>query len=208
MMKKVLLLALSTLLLAGSFTSCKKGENDPAVSLASRKARVSGEWTVTKEESKTTETNGGTFGFSETTVSVYDGTTKTTTISHTPNSGNDETTTDVMIYTHSLTIEKDGTYKETYANGSDIVTYEGTWMFLGKSKADKLKKKEAIMFTLRTETATSGSSTSITNIKNLSGTVLMIDQLKSKEMITIIDESYSDDNNSSTELTTTTYTAK
>jgi hypothetical protein len=34
----------------GSITSCKKGEDDPAVSLRSRKARFANEWTLVKYE--------------------------------------------------------------------------------------------------------------------------------------------------------------
>lgn len=46
-MKKITLSALATLILAVSFTSCKKGKEDPGFTILSRKARVAGEWKIT-----------------------------------------------------------------------------------------------------------------------------------------------------------------
>jgi hypothetical protein len=47
-MKKLLIAVVMTLGIAISFDSCKKYEEGPAVSLLTKKARLSGEWTVEK----------------------------------------------------------------------------------------------------------------------------------------------------------------
>ena len=54
MKKVVLMLTLGGLMLATP--SCKKGENDPFLSLSSRKARVAGAWDVTGWESTLVQT--------------------------------------------------------------------------------------------------------------------------------------------------------
>lgn len=62
-----------------SFSGCKKGEDDPAVSLRSRKARVEGEWKVAQMEntqSYTKEYDSGADSSSVTTIN-FDGTTYT-----------------------------------------------------------------------------------------------------------------------------------
>lgn len=41
----------------GSFTSCKKGEDDPAISLRSRKARFANTWTLVKYEKNGVQEN-------------------------------------------------------------------------------------------------------------------------------------------------------
>ncbi|PLX03121.1 MAG: hypothetical protein C0594_10950 [Marinilabiliales bacterium] len=57
-MKKLLSIALCVALAIPFFNSCKKGEEDPFLSLKSRKGRLAGEWTVTTydETSKSTST--------------------------------------------------------------------------------------------------------------------------------------------------------
>ncbi len=51
---KSLALAAVVLVSGASFTACKKGENDPGLSLSSRKSRLVGEWTLSKGEDKST----------------------------------------------------------------------------------------------------------------------------------------------------------
>ncbi|MDD4575741.1 MAG: hypothetical protein PHI36_04870, partial [Bacteroidales bacterium] len=49
---KIILLLLAVF--ATTFSACKKGEDDPALSLRSRKARVAGEWKMTNIKSTNT----------------------------------------------------------------------------------------------------------------------------------------------------------
>ena len=57
-MKKLLLLGAAAMVLVANLSSCKKGENDPFLSLKSRKARLCGEWTVTKSEGTSSYATG------------------------------------------------------------------------------------------------------------------------------------------------------
>ena len=45
-------------LLSVTILACKKGENDPFLSLSSRKARLAGEWKLTKMDELNVSNNG------------------------------------------------------------------------------------------------------------------------------------------------------
>ena len=170
-MKKLiqtLALAAVVVVSGASFTACKKGENDPGLSLKSRKGRLTGEWKVTKADM--TQTSGGS-----TSSTKIDG----TTITQTSGGGS---ITGTCAYT--LTIDKEGTYEfkqsETYGGITNNRTEKGRWSFLGKNKDAEVKNKEAILM-LVTSSDNGTSTTTYTTPDN--GSVWMIDQLKNKEMI-------------------------
>jgi hypothetical protein len=155
--------------------ACKKGANDPFISLKSRKARLVGEWTL--KDGTTTQTSGGT-----TYTTVYNGTTATYTIS-----GQSFT----QAYTQKTTINKDGTYESDINDNGDLTTEKGIWFFAGKSKELDLKNKESVVFRITSNVQTSSGTTSTTTY---SGTdcpsyTINIDELKGKEMIIIFDGS-------------------
>ncbi len=107
--------------------SCmKKGENDPGISLRSRKARVVGEWKMTSFNSTTTGPSGNT-------TFTSDGST------YTEKSGS-MTTTGTL--SEEVTFEKDGTYKWVTVMDGQSGTEEGVWNFTGC--IGDLKKKEQI----------------------------------------------------------------
>lgn len=128
-MKKVKLSILALLAIAAVAPSCKKGDEDPGLSLRSRKARVAGEWKVASHEDNSTstmKTNMTSNNYTTTTVSTekFDGGTYSntndwsTTQTWAANSSNmgshltksvDTETGSVTSYT--MTIEKDGTWK-------------------------------------------------------------------------------------------------
>ena len=197
-MKKLLILGIAALATAGTMQSCKKGENDPFLSLRSRKARLAGEWKLTSSESKSEQTY---MGATTTTTRTYDGTTETTSQTF-----GGSTTTTTSDYTINLTIEKDGTYTQVYTDTEDgeTTTTKGTWIFLKRSKENELKNKEAILLT-QTSTTEGGETTTMTD---LSGDVIEIDQLKNKEMIWKTHYSYSDDSGSETNEFTGTFTLR
>ena len=147
-----------------TISSCKKGENDPFISLKSRKARISGEWKLSEGTITETSTSGGT---TDTDVTTYTGTTK---------SYNGNTST----YSETLTIEKDGTFESVIIEDGVYLTIRGNWYFSGKSKDIELKKKEAIIFSELQYVFTSGTNT----YTGLYGDqIILIDQLKNKEII-------------------------
>ena len=166
MVTKFLKMAFAFVAIAGftAITGCKKGENDPFLSLKSRKARISGEWKltdgiVTQINSDGVNTDTYVTTFTETTATV---------------DGNS------ISYTQTLTIDKDGTYEVVIVEDGDTYTISGNWYFSGKSKDIDLKKKEAIIFSETKYVSSSGSDT----YQGLyADEIILIDQLKNKELI-------------------------
>lgn len=199
MKKLIYLLSLTVFVL--SFTGCKKGENDPFLSLKSRKARLAGEWKVSSREQTYSYTSTGVWGTSNSYTSTYNGSIE---VENGINNGISYSTEDQ--YTTDFVFEKDGTYTTTvtFPDGSAVI--KGNWAFLGKSKKAELKNKEAIALTTTSETYYGETTTT-------SGTffpfnVLIIDQLKSKEIVFTFDETSTSTNSTSTSKGKMTLTAK
>jgi hypothetical protein len=185
-MKKLiqtLALAAVVVVSGASFTACKKGENDPGLSLKSRKGRLTGEWKLTKGTE--TNTSGGS-----TSTKNFDGTSLTQTAG-----GGSITGT----FAYTLTIDKEGTYEykmsETIGGSTNIDTQKGRWSFLGKNKDGEIKNKEAIVLM---ETSYTSGTTSTTTSNPTSGAIWTIDQLKNKEMIVKGKETYTSGSTTST----------
>jgi len=183
-MKKLLTIIIAIAIAAPFFTACKKGENDP-MSLKSRKARLIGEWELVEwEKTETTTTTSGadiiTYNFSGSSLSRT-------------SSG----TTTIYMYSESNEIMKDGTYNfessqtNTEASTTTMIDSEGTWAWVAGNKEDDLKNKERVCFTTTRSTTTSGSSSSITTDdgdKDVS--IIRIDNLGSKELVLVVEETY------------------
>ena len=180
-MKKVLLVLLVAVFAIPTFQSCKKGENDPSISLRSRKARLVGEW---KLSAGTIEKKIGNtvYDFS------YDGTNCVTT-------GLISATTS---YTENISIIKDGTFTQTIFDDGKKIVYEGNWYFLGANKAEDIKNKECVNFVFSKCTYTpAGGTPTETNytgfyydqhiiippINEGDGFTWQLDELKNKEII-------------------------
>lgn len=116
-MKKLLISAL-ILMLVVPFSGCKKGEEDPGISLRSRDSRVEGTWKLSKIESTETEVDKTSTStdteITTTTITIaYDGTDITTTTLVKDESGGtteSNITKIVDTYSVSVTINKDNTY--------------------------------------------------------------------------------------------------
>lgn len=176
-MKKVLLaVAAATFLIATP--SCKKGENDPFLSLKSRKARLAGEYTIDSWMQTATVTN--TDGDKVVSTITINGTSGTATTVTTPD-GEPSTTATVNIAINMATfkIEKDGTWESTInttsswsedgdgiiADSYDFVKVEtsnetGNWSFLG-GQPDEFKNKERVVFNVLNSNKTEQTSTTI-----------------------------------------------
>lgn len=171
-MKRYTLLLLVIISFGFVFQSCKKGENDPFLSLRSRKARVCGVWNLTS----------GTKTFIENdTVNVvnYNGTTA-------------YASTETFPYTLKWTIEKNGTFTISAHNSGTVFTYKGLWTFGNKIKEIDLKNKESIIFRYTDYNVVYNGGTGNYS-ETFSGcdcpvNEYRIDQLKNKEM-TVITES-------------------
>ncbi len=180
-MRRVILVILVAVLVIPAFQSCKKGENDPAISFLSRKARLVGEWKL-KEGTLSRNNAGNIYNYS------YNG--STVVVSGGAN--------DSWSYTNSIKIEKDGTFTETLLEDGDQTVFEGNWFFLSGNKDGDLKNKECVDFVFKTVTYTpAGGSPEITNIEGFVNMLLypynglgytwQLDELKNKEIIVKVD---------------------
>jgi len=154
--------------------ACKKGVDDPFLSLKSRKSRVVGEWKLISE--KSTSTSSTTMGGTTTnSTDVYTSTGSTYSYSQTDNSG---TTTSVGTNTLTITFMKDGTYEMASTVDASTSSETGTWNFT--SGVGELKNKSQITLSSLTHTSTGSSST-------YTGTYVDVcfdlKKLKSKSMI-------------------------
>jgi hypothetical protein len=171
-MKKLTKSVLAILVVASSITACKKGDDDPGLSLSSRSSRIAGEWKVDSYESATTDVSTNN-GLNTVTTETSVNSTKINGATINTSSNVTSTAAGFTSYTESTTgtvseftytIEKDGTWKskkvtkitsstkveagvsETDAeNLTTTVDAEGTWQFLGKNKGAELKNKEAVL---------------------------------------------------------------
>jgi hypothetical protein len=148
-MKKIILSC--TLLLTAAtltFTSCRKGEEDPAISFRSRDARITETWKLTGQESTTIydtvttdKINGTIHGRTEIKSSLSGSTFTTTTTSERTVAGKTVTNT----YTSSgngntiLTIEKNGKFTWESASGSDgnqtVSETGGAWYWVSDTRS-------------------------------------------------------------------------
>jgi hypothetical protein len=193
-MKKVLLAIIIGIFVISGFQSCKKGENDPLLSLRSRKARLVGEWALKSGQLSIVYYDGTTRNY------TYDGVTRIETSS----------TPGTITYTENVTINKDGTYQWVENIGTSTLTEEGFWSFGRKSKELDLKNKEAVFFTRVNSVAASGNTYAYTGSSILDNiTMWQLDELKSKEIIVLINgsETYSA-TGTSTYIGTMTYEKK
>lgn len=195
---KSLALAAVVLVSGASFTACKKGENDPGISLRGRKARFVGEWKTTAGVTKTTSGAG-------TTTETY----TETGVTYTSGAGSATST-----WSQTLTVEKDGTFKmvenETPQGGNTTTTSaKGRWMFAGKNKDAELKNKEAVVLTITEITTTSGGASTTTTFTNPdNGIIWAIDQLKNDEMIVKYTTSTTSSGATTSEDVSWTFTSK
>lgn len=183
-MKKTLAL----LLLAITLHACKKGNEDPALSLLTRRARLSNDWqikTLVTENQITTVTTSPTLQ-EVTTTSSFNQSFIDETYSYSfiaPNTTN-KTTTDTLITgkvtIHRMSLYKDGTwnreqeYNITYDSTAGGTTYvvkqnintqeQGVWAFLRGTKPDRKDKEEIELATRQLVKKTAYSIFTGTNI--------------------------------------------
>jgi hypothetical protein len=161
-MKKTLL-AVIVLLSIIVIPSCKKGEDDPFISVRSRDARVTAKWKLVNYEYQYTSSGG--FG----NTSILNGSILTVSSGGFTNS---------YSYSKELEINSDGTYTITEIEDGDISTSKSVWYWLnttddktsisldGEYVIDRLSTKELILrkenVSSETNNGTSYSSSSKT----------------------------------------------
>lgn len=132
----IFILLLVVLFLTGS---CKKGKDDPAFSLLTRKARVTGNWTMT--EGKSTlgiQDSTGSYGYI---VCVFSN--GTYTISNRSNGAVFDGSSSLLI-----NFTRKGEFEMKQMLGASSLNAVGSWDFLGRVGDNK--NKETISFRLNT----------------------------------------------------------
>jgi hypothetical protein len=199
---KQILPVLAAIVISMAFTGCKKGEDDPVLSLQSRKARVAGEWKITKMEG----TSSSTFSGSAThCTETFDGSTYTKTCG--------TGTPDVISGAWTFDFKRDGTFTShldfTDEGDRSIWDFEGTWTFLCGVVDKKNKEQLGITFTKLTSVLSSSGGSSVSAMwsgKERAYTVWDIKQLKSKEMVWYLKTANSNINSSTESESTVTLT--
>lgn len=128
-----------------SVSSCKKGENDPFLSLRSRKARLVGEWSLKN-------------GLENYQINNIDIKIEYSEDQKTINSNE-------YKYSEKLNFKKDGTYEWITKDNNATITEKGTWEFGRKNKKLEYKAKETILLHI-SETTTTGGDISETEYFN------------------------------------------
>jgi len=122
-----------TLIAVFLFTTCKKGEDDPVISLRSRTTRLTGEWRLVS----------GTAGY---TTNGYNDTFSFTGTDFRENLTTAYLTTYIGKYILKLNIAKDGTFSFKEFLAGSTLDASGTWNFNNGIGEDK--KKEDVIFTI------------------------------------------------------------
>lgn len=174
-MKNYKIILLSLAVFATTFSACKKGEDDPALSLRSRKARVAGEWKMTNIKSTNTFSSNL---FNSTTIMTGDGSTYTRTMT---TMGTPSTTVGTLSW--QWTFEKDGKYKYTRTEDGNINSSAGTWNFT--AGIGDLKDKSQITYYEQSSTSQPPTlpATTETWTGNYIDNVFDLKELRNKKMV-------------------------
>lgn len=155
-------LAVVAVLTLTFLAACKKGENDPFLSLRSRNARITGKWKLIKQESSTTDVFGGV---TEVYSDNFDGANMTST---------DPGGSTTYSYSQTIEIEKDGKYTMTRVQNGTTYTNQGNWWWIDSKKKkvriafdddwgsfyiDRLKNKELVLTIDESDSGSGYSST-------------------------------------------------
>ncbi len=136
------LIALALLAISFIFQDCKKGPNDPAISLRSRKARMEGKWSLRSGNAGLTLNDPVASPFAQS--FVLDGSQAHAT--ETPSTG--PPTVYFFAFFLNIEIKKDGSFTLIETFGSKVLNAKGKWNFL--SGIGEAKNKEYITFTIET----------------------------------------------------------
>lgn len=150
------------------FNSCKKGEDDPRISLRTRKARLCGEWRlVSGSMSFNSDSYAQKFEFDGSNFTEYDTYTGGYPVVYKGK------------YVLNLNIKKDGTFALSEAAGSNALDASGTWRF--NSGVGKRKSKESVIFDITTVNSGNISDKHVFNY-NSSSFSYSIKGLRNKEL--------------------------
>jgi len=166
--------------------SCtKKGDEDPGLSLKSRKSRLTNVWKL-KEGTETGTWGGQSF------TAMYNGSTVTYSMQ-----GGSATT----MYTQTIEFTKDNTFKTTVMDDGTMELAEGFWAFMGGY--NEVSKEEIVV--LRIKQYTSGNTMQMWTGDNMPTSVLRLKRLASSELIVETNGTSVSGNNTSVSSSLMTY---
>jgi len=162
-------------------TACKKGDNDPFLSLRSRKNRVCGKWKLSKGKLMTSVTDNNVQTSSSRTA-VYE----EFQVTYTQMPGN---TTWKNNRSEILTFDEDGSFTQTIIETpvgslSTQTQVEGRWAFYGRNDKEELKNQEALSISVTSNTQTTGStSTYYTDEAPITASIWRLEELRKDKMV-------------------------
>lgn len=167
-------------------TGCKKGEEDPLISLRTRTARLKNTWKLISATRSETES----YVLPEMTIvtnSEYDGEKEIILT----NSG--QTITDTLFYNVQYEFQRDYRYQKKYVGknpdnlADNVILYEeGRWEFLTRSKTENVRNKEQLL--LMPEKITAATEENELNYETVTWTLV---RLSHNEIKAVIEENYS-----------------
>jgi hypothetical protein len=154
-------------------SGCKKGEDDPAISLLTRKSRLTGTWYLTRGYAAITYYSANTTP-NNFNLELYDNKALLT--------GSNYINALSLPYTLSLNFEKDGKFRVIENFDSEVLNSTGFWNFT--SGVGKQKNKEAV--SIRLDAIVTGDTQE--HIFNNFGTEVTYDlkELRNKELVMTI----------------------
>jgi hypothetical protein len=186
------------------FTGCKKGENDPFLSLKSRTSRLAQEWKLASADfTETSSSTSGSVDYYSSTHYTYDGTKMNESSSITVGT-NTTTSTDSYLYSVEIDLAKEGSFEQTLTYDGSTSVGSGYWTWIHKIKDQDLSNKEAIVLTFA-----SGASYTIVGTSIDPDQIMVIDKLSSSELVILFDyKETSSDGDVSTKAGTMTFEVK
>lgn len=198
MIKKILSLSTFTMLLL--FSECKKGPDDPLISLRTRKARVVGDWKLSSGTDTYEESSSG--GHEGKNTTTYDGSTYTT-VSETTYGTNSSQDTETGTFVLKMSFKKDGKFEMEETRDGIVSITKGTWNFTGKIGKSKNKEQIVLHYTSSVDPSNSNNSSGNTTDK-----LFNIKELRNKKMVLVSEQGNEDIQASGNNPTTNTSSSK
>jgi len=155
---------------------CKKGEDDPLISLRSRKARVCGDWSLTSGTMSQSSRYGNIVSSTNMIMTQYAYSGTNTYV----NGSFSQTTPYTGTYKYSITFDKDGSFSATEVYDGEVQITSGTWNFT--DGVGDAKKREQIVLFFKSSTGISGSTT-LSYSGNKVYMTFNIKELRNKKMV-------------------------
>lgn len=150
----------------------KKGEEDPFISIKTRKARITGEWKLVSGEMSVK--------FLDTTITwTHAGSKMKVKLN--------EIFLGEYAYFETLSIDKKGKYNQARTEDGDVYAWEGNWYFGGTNKDLGIKNKETITF-IYSERSTPSDRYSYVGLN--ANYVYYIERLTDKDLVIEMQYSY------------------